>query len=96
MRPSSKAGSRSAAVRWVPTRHATNAPDATCLSRSCRAPTLTAVISENPEEPLACAVCGEEIDDDPDTQLTPDGVWIFGECYRAREFDQLLWESGER
>lgn len=44
---------------------------------------------------VTCAICGFPVDlSDPDVQLPPPD-WVCGECFRAREFDDLLWEAGE-
>ena len=40
-----------------------------------------------------CAVCGEPLTGDPDDQPDWPGGPLDGECYRAREFDQTLWEQ---
>lgn len=43
---------------------------------------------------LVCSVCGEPVDlSDADAEAEPEP--LCGECYRAREFDELLWEAGE-
>ena len=42
--------------------------------------------------PLRCSVCGQVLAGDPDDQPTWPGGPMDGECYRAREFDQTLWE----
>ncbi len=44
-------------------------------------------------EPI-CEVCGLACDlDDPDTELAP--AVICGDCFRAREFDEvMLWDEG--
>jgi hypothetical protein len=42
--------------------------------------------------PLRCAVCGQALAGDPDDQPDWPGGPMDGECYRAREFDQTLWE----
>lgn len=39
-----------------------------------------------------CAVCGRPLDGDPDDQPDPPLGPMCGESYRAREFDQTLWE----
>jgi hypothetical protein len=45
-----------------------------------------------PEE-RACGVCGQALLGDPDDQPFPPLGPMCGECYRAREFDQTLWEQ---
>lgn len=44
---------------------------------------------------VVCAVCGQPVEPDPDARVMPDGAVICGECFRAREFDEILWESKE-
>jgi len=43
-------------------------------------------------EALYCSVCGHLLDGDPDDQPDPPLGPMCGESYRAREFDQTLWE----
>ncbi|MEJ7752910.1 MAG: hypothetical protein WKF46_08190 [Candidatus Limnocylindrales bacterium] len=45
------------------------------------------------EEPSYCNVCGKVLDGDPDDQPDPPLGPMCGESYRAREFDQTIWES---
>jgi hypothetical protein len=42
--------------------------------------------------PLRCSICGQTLASDPDDQPTWPGGPMDGECYRAREFDQTIWE----
>ncbi len=43
-------------------------------------------------EPLYCTVCGRPLEGDPDDHPDPPFGPMCGESYRAREFDQTLWE----
>ncbi|MBA2275082.1 MAG: hypothetical protein H0W00_00085 [Chloroflexi bacterium] len=43
-------------------------------------------------DPLYCSVCGQPLLGDPDDQPDPPLGPMCGESYRAREFDQTLWE----
>lgn len=40
---------------------------------------------------LRCDICGFEVEADPDVERDG-GYVICGECARARNFDELLWE----
>jgi hypothetical protein len=40
-----------------------------------------------------CSVCGQLLTGDPDDQPDPPAGPMCGECSRAREFDQTLWEA---
>jgi hypothetical protein len=45
------------------------------------------------DDAAPCRVCGGPLGGDPDEQ--PDGTPLgamCGECYRAREFDETIWE----
>ncbi len=42
---------------------------------------------------LYCMICGSVLTGDPDDQPYPPAGPMCGECYRAREFDQILWEQ---
>jgi hypothetical protein len=39
-----------------------------------------------------CVVCGSLLHGDPDDQSDPWCGPVCGECHRAREFDETLWE----
>lgn len=43
-------------------------------------------------DPLYCNVCGNRLEGDPDDQPDPPLGPMCGESYRAREFDQTIWE----
>lgn len=43
-------------------------------------------------EPLYCTVCDRPLEGDPDDHPDPPLGPMCGESYRAREFDQTLWE----
>ncbi len=48
---------------------------------------------EADEDTAPCDVCGRPLRPDPD--VIPEGVAggpMCGDCYRAREFDETLWE----
>lgn len=51
----------------------------------------------DPQDPMTrdvmCTVCGQPLTGDRDDQPDWPGGPIDGECYRAREFDQTLWEQ---
>ena len=50
------------------------------------------VIDRVPTEE-SCRVCGQPLLGDSDDQPEPPLGPMCGECYRAREFDQTLWEQ---
>ncbi len=41
---------------------------------------------------LICVICGSQLEGDPDDQKDLPLGPICGECHRAREFDETLWE----
>jgi hypothetical protein len=45
-----------------------------------------------PEE-KSCGVCGQPLTGDVDDQPFPPIGPMCGECYRARQFDEILWET---
>lgn len=50
-------------------------------------------VMDPPVDDEACVVCGQDLSGDPDDQPDPPLGPMCGECYRAREFDQTLWEA---
>jgi hypothetical protein len=40
-----------------------------------------------------CGVCGQPLLGDPDDQPFPPLGPMDGECYRARQFDEIQWEK---